>query len=94
MSAPTQQKPGYKSTEFWLSSVATLLGIALASGLVPDGGTAAQLVGGALSMLASLGYTASRTQVKVASENSSARDEANDLGNRKTEVLNIVGSDD
>lgn len=57
-------KPGYKSTEFWLSAVATLLGIVLASGAIPEGGTIAQIVGGILSVLASLGYTASRTQVK------------------------------
>ena len=61
-----QKKPGFKTSEFWLSSTATMLGILLASGLFADGGTATQIVGGALSILASLGYTASRTQVKVA----------------------------
>jgi hypothetical protein len=57
-------KPGYKSTEFWLSSAATVLGIALASGAVPEGGMAGQIIGGVLALLANLGYTASRTKVK------------------------------
>lgn len=60
----TPVKPGFKTTEFWLSTLALLLGLALASGAVPDGGLAAQIIGGVMSVLASLGYTASRTKVK------------------------------
>ena len=60
----TQQKPGFKSTEFWLSTAATILGIALASGLIPEGGQVGQIIGGVLALLANLGYTASRTKVK------------------------------
>lgn len=71
----TPKRPGFKTSEFWLSSTATILGIALASGAIPDGGIAAQIVGGALSILASLGYTASRTQVKVA-ENIADKEDA------------------
>ncbi len=62
----TPVKPGYQTTEFWLSTLALLLGLALASGAVPDGGLAAQIIGGILSVLSSLGYTASRTKVKSA----------------------------
>lgn len=58
------KKPGFKTTEFWLSSLAMVLGVVLASGAIPEGGMAGQIVGGVLSVLASLGYTASRTQVK------------------------------
>ena len=58
-------KPGFKTTEFWLSTIAVVLGIVLASGAVPDGGIVAQIVGGVLSVLSSLGYTAARTKVKV-----------------------------
>ncbi len=58
------KKPGFKTTEFWLSSIAMVLGVVLASGAIPEGGMAGQIVGGVLSVLASLGYTASRTQVK------------------------------
>jgi len=57
-------KPGYKTTEFWLSLLAVLLGAAMASGLVPEGGTVSQVIGGALSLLGGLGYTSSRTALK------------------------------
>ena len=73
--AQPKKRPGFKTSEFWLSSTATILGIALASGLIADGGTAAQIVGGALSILASLGYTASRTQVKVAEKASEVQED-------------------
>jgi hypothetical protein len=61
---PAAPKPGFKTTEFWLSTLAMVLGVVLASGALPEGGLAGQIVGGVLSVLASLGYTASRTQVK------------------------------
>jgi hypothetical protein len=57
-------RAGIRTSEFWLSSIATVLGIVLASGAIPEGGMVGQIIGGALSVLASLGYTASRTQVK------------------------------
>jgi len=60
----TPAKAGFKTSEFWMSSVATVLGIVLASGAVPEGGTVGQIIGGVLALLANLGYTASRTQVK------------------------------
>lgn len=60
----SEAKPGYKTTEFWLSSVATILGLAMASGAIADGGTVAQIVGGVVALLAGMGYTASRTQAK------------------------------
>lgn len=60
----TDVKPGYKTTEFWLTALSVVLGLVLASGAVPEGGLAAQIVGGALTVLAQLGYTAARAQVK------------------------------
>ena len=60
-------KPGYKTTEFWLSLLATLLGFLLASGVmdvVPAESWIAKLVGGAVAVLATLGYSASRAKVK------------------------------
>ena len=60
-------KPGYKTTEFWLSLLATLLGFLLASGVmdaVPDESWIAKLIGGLVAVLASLGYSASRAKVK------------------------------
>ena len=58
------KRPGLRSSEFWLSAIATLAGIVLASGALAEGSMAAQIVGGVLAVLAQLGYTASRTQVK------------------------------
>lgn len=57
-------KPGYKTTEFWLSAVAVLLGLAMASGAIADGSMAATIVGGVTTLLSSLGYTAARAKVK------------------------------
>lgn len=59
-------KPGYKTTEFWLSTVATLIGIAYASGAIsPEGtGTVEKIVAVAASVLVSLGYTVMRTKAK------------------------------
>ena len=57
---------GYKTTEFWLSMVAVIAGFVAASGALPQGGLAAQIVGGVVSVLGLLGYTSSRTQQKVA----------------------------
>ena len=57
-------KPGYKTTEFWLSLLAFVLGALLTSGAFEAGGLAAKIIGGAMSILAALGYTASRTSTK------------------------------
>jgi hypothetical protein len=58
------QKPGYKTTEFYLSLCALVCGTIMASGAVSDTGTIAKICGGVLSVLAALGYTVSRTVVK------------------------------
>ncbi len=65
MSEQQTTKPGFRTSEFWLSAVAVVLGIVLASGAVPEGGLVAQIIGGVLSVLSGLGYTASRTKVKA-----------------------------
>jgi len=60
-------KLGYKTTEFWLSLLATLLGFLLASGVmdaVPEESWIAKLIGGLVAVLATLGYSASRAKVK------------------------------
>jgi hypothetical protein len=57
-------RPGYKTTEFWLTVAATLLGAAFASDLIPTDSKWAQVLGLAASVLSSLGYTVSRTMVK------------------------------
>lgn len=56
----TQAKPGYKTTEFWLSLVAVLIGALAGSGIVPESGPWAQVIGLVTAVLGSLGYTVSR----------------------------------
>jgi uncharacterized membrane protein YccC len=57
-------KPGYQTTEFWLSAAATLVGLAIASGIVPTTGNWPQIVGLITGVLGAMGYTVSRTAVK------------------------------
>lgn len=64
--ADTTVKAGWKTTEFWLSCLALVLGLVLTSGALPEGGLAAQIVGGVVTILAQLGYTAARAQIKAA----------------------------
>jgi len=61
-------KPGYRTTEFWLSLLATLLGFLMASGVMETVGQEsiwAKVVGGLVAALAALGYNASRSRVKA-----------------------------
>ena len=62
--ADTPVKSGYQTTEFWLSAAATLVGLAIASGIVPTTGTWPQVVGLVTGVLGAMGYTVSRTTVK------------------------------
>lgn len=50
--------PGWRSSEFWFSVAAGLIGLAGASGAFPEGGTAAKVIGLAAAGLAALGYGA------------------------------------
>ena len=60
----TPVKPGYKTTEFWLTAGATVVGLVIASGLVPDTGMWPKVVALVVSAFAAMGYTVSRTAVK------------------------------
>jgi hypothetical protein len=53
-------KPGYKTTEFWLSLAAMIVGAALASGVFETDSGGDRILGLAATVLASLGYTVSR----------------------------------
>lgn len=57
-------KPGYKTTEFWLSLAAVLVGAVQASGLVPNEGIWGQMLGTITVALVSLGYTGARLSMK------------------------------
>lgn len=58
--------PGYKTTEFWLSLAAKLLGVLFATGVLGDGTPAMRIAGIAAAVLSQLGYTVSRGMVKAA----------------------------
>jgi len=55
-------KPGWKTTEFWLSLLA--IGVSLVTALFNPQSTIAQIAGVIGAVLASLGYSASRSSVK------------------------------
>ena len=57
-------KPGYRTTEFWLSAVAMLIGIAYASGVIGADTQADKIVGFIAAALSSLGYSVSRGMAK------------------------------
>lgn len=53
-------KPGYKTSEFWLSVVAAIVGLLMASGVVGEGSMWAQALGMVSTALAAAGYATSR----------------------------------
>ena len=57
-------KPGYKTSEFWLTTIAALVGIAYASGAVGEGSQAEKVVGYIVMALNVLGYSVSRGLAK------------------------------
>jgi len=57
-------KPGYKTSEFWLSLGATLASFVLASGAVPETGVWGQVAALVTAAFAALGYTVSRGLAK------------------------------
>jgi len=65
-SPPQTIKPGWKTTEFWLSTAAKLLGVLYASGILGTGTVAERIAGLAATVLASFGYSVARSMVKSA----------------------------
>jgi len=57
-------KPGYKTTEFWLSCGAAAIGGLVASGAIAEESTVAKILGIAASALVALGYTGARLALK------------------------------
>lgn len=58
--------PGYKTTEFWLSLAAMIVGTLLAAGVFGEGDTAYKILAFVGATLASFGYSYSRGRVKSA----------------------------
>jgi len=57
-------KPGWKTTEFWLSLVAVVVAFVQSQSLFSENSTWAEGLAVLATILASLGYTASRTIIK------------------------------
>lgn len=65
-------KPGWQTTEFWLTLIATIVGALMASGAVQEGTTLYQALAFAAVVLTALGYQVSRTLVKTATAKANA----------------------
>ena len=61
-----ETKPGWKTSEFWISIIATIAGLVLMSGVAEDGGIVSTICGAVLTLAAQLGYTGARTLAKAA----------------------------
>ena len=59
-------RPGFKTTEFYFTLIATLIGLLMASGVIEAGSVWDKAVGMAAMVLASMGYSTSRGKVKAA----------------------------
>ena len=59
-------KPGYKTTEFWLTAAAAIVGLLFASGIIPTDSSLYKLLGLAATTLGTMGYAVSRGMVKSA----------------------------
>ena len=57
-------KPGWKTSEFWLTVVIAGLGFFMASGLVADGSTPIRIAGMAMATLKTAAYSLSRGMAK------------------------------
>ena len=68
----TPKKPGYRTSEFWLTLACLIFGMLLASGVVTEGSNAERIVAFGASVLASFGYSFSRGMVKKAEALTSA----------------------
>lgn len=62
------EKPGFKTTEWWLSLLIVILGGLMASGLFSEGSWALQAIGGAMSLLGGANYSHGRARLKQAAE--------------------------
>ena len=59
-----KKKPGYKSTEFYMSMAAVVIGAVASSGILEDDSALTKVVGLVMAALVALGYTGSRLTLK------------------------------
>ena len=62
--AKAPPKPGYKTTEFYVSLAAMAVGAFLASGALPDSHPAVKIAGVVAMLLSAMGYQVQRTTAK------------------------------
>jgi hypothetical protein len=60
----TVVKPGYKTSEFWLTLGATVVGFLIASGVIPETGVWPKVVALVTAAFTAMGYTISRGLAK------------------------------
>lgn len=65
-------KPGWKTTEFWFSIVAAVVGFMFAAGVIEPGGAWDRVLGLIASALVALGYTVKRSTVKEVATSANA----------------------
>lgn len=58
--------PGYKTTEFWLTLIAIIVGALAGAGIFPIDSSIGKTIGVVGTVLGALGYTAMRTSAKNA----------------------------
>jgi hypothetical protein len=85
-------KPGYKTTEFWLTLFASVVGAALSSGLVADDKTL-RILGFVSTILSAFGYTAVRTVAKKQAADHQARQDLHiTYGHAATNIASAIAS--
>jgi len=68
-------RPGVKTTEFYLSALAAVLGALQVAGVFGDESMAGKIIGAVVLALAALGYTAARAKIKAAAGPSAPKPE-------------------
>lgn len=66
MPETTPIKPGFKTTEFWMTVVTAVVSLLIASDVIPSNSGWSQLVALASAALAAMGYSTSRAVAKLA----------------------------
>jgi len=59
-----KEKPGFKTTEFWVLLLVMLIGVLVQSGAIPTEHWSMKGIALAAQMLGALGYTAARAKTK------------------------------
>ncbi len=67
MTDAKEPKPGFKTTEFWMTAIAVILGVVFTAGL-PEDSVVLKVAGMAASVLAIMGYQVSRGGAKKAAK--------------------------